>query len=77
MPMTDGAVAPPIDPKPASQRGANRRRVKLPASEHNRVRTLALYGMTHGEVADLYGVSVKVIEGIVADGTDDHASGVE
>jgi hypothetical protein len=33
--------------------------------------------LTHGDVARLYGVPVKVIEGIVADGTNDHSSATE
>jgi hypothetical protein len=77
MSVTDESVVPPTDPKPTSRRGTNRRRVKLPASEHNRVRTLALYGMTLAEVADLYRVRVDVIEQIVADGPDDQSSAVK
>jgi hypothetical protein len=53
------------------------RRAKISPSEHDRVRTLVMYGMTHGEVARLYSVSMNVIERIVAGGTDDHSSAIE
>jgi outer membrane biosynthesis protein TonB len=76
MPVTDGTVAPPTDRKPKSRQETNRRRAKAPASQHGRVRALAIYGMTLGEVTDLYGVSVDVIERIVAEEPDDRSSAI-
>jgi hypothetical protein len=70
-------VGPSTDPKPKSRRQSSRRRVKVPATQHVRVRTLASYGMTLAEIADLYGVPVDVIDCIVASGTDDHSSAIE
>jgi hypothetical protein len=59
-----------VHPKPKpKKREPSKRRAKVPPSQHGRVRALALYGMTHVEVADLYGVPIGVIECIVADGT--------
>jgi hypothetical protein len=77
MPVTSETVAPPTGAKAESRREVNRARVKVPVAQHDRVRTLARYGMTLAEVADLYRVPVEVIEGIVADRTDDHSSAVE
>jgi hypothetical protein len=67
MPVADGTVATPTDPKPKSRRTVSRRPIKVPASQHGRVRALALYGMTLGEIADLYGAPVDVVERIVSD----------
>jgi hypothetical protein len=38
---------------------------RLPKSEHGRIRTLATYGMTIAQVAEVYGVAESEIEGIV------------
>jgi hypothetical protein len=70
MRVTDETVAPPIIPKLTPKRATSRRRVKIPAAEHDRVRTLVMYGMTFAEVADLYGVPLNVIERIVGEGSD-------
>jgi hypothetical protein len=70
-------VGPSTDPKPKSRRQSSRRRVKVPAIQHDRVRTLASYGMTLAEIADLYVVPVVVIDRIVEAGTDDHSSAIE
>ena len=81
-------VQPPHEQKPAavadrpeSQTATPSRRApkipksnQIPKSEHGRVRALASYGMTLEQVADLYGVSVKRIERIVAATSDDNAS---
>jgi hypothetical protein len=75
MRVTDETVAPATDPKPKSRREASRRPAKVPASQHGRVRALALYGMTLAEVADLYRVPMGAIKRIVAEGIDDHSSG--
>jgi hypothetical protein len=77
MPVAEEIVGPSTDPKPKSRRELRMRRVKVPATQHDRVRTLARYGMTLGEVADLYGVSLNVIERIVGEGSDDHSSVIE
>ena len=77
MPVAEEIVGPSTDPKPKPKRETRRRRAKIAASQHDRVRTLALYGMTHSEVADLYGVPADVIERVVAAGTDDHSSAIE
>jgi hypothetical protein len=65
MPVTEGIVARSTDPRPKSRREVIRRRAEVPASQHDRVRALAGYGMTVDEVAELYGVQVGVIERIV------------
>jgi hypothetical protein len=82
MPTTMPVVAKevveiPADPKPKSRRETSGRRAEIPASQHGRIRALAVYGMTLSAVADLYGVPVAVIERIVADGSDDHSSDIE
>ena len=51
-------------PKPET----SRRRVKVPIAQHDRIRTLVMYGITSAEVADLYGVPLNVIERIVGKG---------
>jgi hypothetical protein len=70
-------VGPSTDSKPKSRRQSSRRRVKVPATQHDRVRTLASYGMTLGEIADLYGVPVDVIDRIVGAAADDHSPAIE
>ena len=65
MPVTEGTVARSTDPRPKSRREVIRRRAEVSASQHDRVRALAGYGMTVDEVAELYGVQVGVIERIV------------
>jgi hypothetical protein len=66
-PVTDGTVAQSTDPRPKSRREVIRRRAEVPASQHDRIRALAGYGMTVDEVAELYGVQVGEIEHIVAE----------
>jgi hypothetical protein len=68
-PVIEATIAPATDIKPKSRQGESRRREKIPAVQHDRVRTLAQYGMTLAEVADLYGVSVDVVERIVGERT--------
>jgi hypothetical protein len=63
--VADGTVAPSTDPTPKSRPEAIRRQAEVSASQHDRVRALAGYGMTVDEVAELYGVQVGVIERIV------------
>ena len=51
--------------QPKPKRAATTRRVKkIPTSHHARIRTLATYGMTLEQLAELYGVPVSDIEGI-------------
>jgi hypothetical protein len=76
MPAAEEIVERSTEAKPKPKR-ETRSRAKIPASQHDRVRTLALYGMTHVEVAALYGVPLNVIERIVGEGSDDHLSGIE
>ena len=66
VPVTEGTVARSTDSRPKSRRAAIRR-AEVPASQHDRVRALAGYGMTVDEVAELYGVQVGVIERIVGE----------
>ena len=46
---------------------------EIPRSEYSRIRTLAAYGMTIKQVAEVYGVAAREIEQIVsrADGLGD------
>jgi hypothetical protein len=76
MPVSDETVAPPSGPRLTSRREVSRARIEVPVAQHDRVRTLAQYGMTLAEVADLYRVHVEVIERIVAERRDDHSSGI-
>ena len=41
---------------------------KIPASEHGRVRTLATYGMTLEQVAELYEIGLSEVERIIGKG---------
>lgn len=66
MPVAENVAEEAVDQKPKPKRGTIKRPVKVPASQHGRIRALALYGMTLGEVADFYGVSVDVIARIVS-----------
>jgi hypothetical protein len=57
------AAAP--DQMQMRRRAAIRRETrKIPASQHGRVRTLTMYGMTQEQAAELYGVTVDEIERI-------------
>lgn len=71
MSLADETVAPLTGSRPRSRRERSRRREKIPAAQHHRVRTLAQYGMTLAEVADFYRVSVDAIECIVGTGAED------
>lgn len=65
LPATAEAAAP-SQPKPAPRPPATpRRRGAVPPSEIGRVRALATYGMTKAQVAELYGVTVDMIERIL------------
>lgn len=60
-PIAEAEAAP--KPKPAPREPvARRRREAVPPSQIGRVRTLATYGMTTAQVAELYGVAVDEIE---------------
>jgi hypothetical protein len=74
MSVAEKFVEEAVHPKPKQKRETNKRRAKIPAARHGRVRALASFGMTIEQVAELYGVSVSVIEGVVAAGTDDQSS---
>ena len=65
MPMSAAKVEEPADQKQVRRRAAVRRETrKIPASQHGRVRTLTMYGMTQEQAAELYGVTVDEIERI-------------
>ena len=63
-PATADAETPP-KPKPSPREPATRRRSAVPPTQIGRVRTLATYGMTTAQVAELYGVTVDEIERIL------------
>jgi hypothetical protein len=77
IPVAENFVEEAVGQNPKPKRGTSRRRVKIPAAQHDRVRTLVMYGMTFAEVADLYGVPVDVIERIVGAEADDHSQVIE
>jgi hypothetical protein len=53
-------------PEPVQQKMPPRRRTAaVPSSQIGRIRALATYGMTHEQVADLYGVTVDEIERVL------------
>ena len=57
----------PASSAPRQRRSDARRKVrKLPKSAHGRIKALATYGMSVGDVADLYGVPVSDIARIVS-----------
>jgi hypothetical protein len=75
LPATADAEAPP-KPKPAPRgQPAQRRRAAVPPSQIGRVRTLATYGMTTAQVAQLYGVAVDEIERILEGSAVNRKSG--
>jgi hypothetical protein len=56
----------PAEPKPTRRRQVAKRSSRaVPASQIGRVRTLAHYGMTPAQVAELYGVTIDEIERII------------
>jgi len=57
-PVRKEEVAAPVDPEPRTTR-------QIPRSHHARIRTWVKYGMTIPQVAEVYGVAVGVIEGIL------------
>ena len=57
-PVRNEEVAAPVDPEPRTTR-------QIPRSHHARIRTWVKYGMTIPQVAEVYGVAVGVIEGIL------------
>jgi hypothetical protein len=57
-PVRDEEVAAPVDPEPRTTR-------QIPRSEHARIRTWVEYGLTIPQVAEVYGVAVDVVEGIL------------
>ena len=59
------APEPKVPAKP-EQRGAPENVPEIPISEYRRIRTLAAYGMTIKEVAEMYGVGARRIERIVS-----------
>lgn len=58
------------DPRSKLKRRTRKGRITIPAAQHDRVRTLVMYGMTPDAVAHLYGVPVNVIRSIIPDGLD-------
>jgi hypothetical protein len=71
MPLRQPDPEPVAAPRPKRQlaprqaAGVPRRKHKIAASDHNRIRTLATYGMTPEQVAELYDVPVGEIERIL------------
>ena len=64
-PINTAKVEVPAEPKPIRQR-ARREAREIPASQHGRARTLANYGMTREQVAELHGVTVDEIKRIMS-----------
>ena len=59
-------VEPPVAAQPIRQRTVAKQSTRtVPPSQIGRVRTLATYGMTPVQVADLYGVTVAEIDRIL------------
>lgn len=59
-------VEPPVAAQPIRQRAVAKQTTRtVPPSQIGRVRTLATYGMTPVQVADLYGVTVAEIDRIL------------
>jgi hypothetical protein len=57
-PVRNEDVPAPVDPEPRTTR-------QIPRSHHARIRTWVNYGLTIPQVAEVYGVAVGVIEGIL------------
>jgi hypothetical protein len=57
-PVRNEEAAAPVDPEPRTTR-------QIPRSHHARIRTWVDYGMTISQVAEVYGVAVGAIEGIL------------
>jgi hypothetical protein len=77
--IQEPAMAEPImpelkSPKPRRVVATKRQVPKIPASEFARIRTLAEYGMTLEQLAEIYGVSVGEIERIVGAAVDGDGS---
>jgi hypothetical protein len=60
-PVRNEEAAAPVDPEPRTTR-------QIPRSHHARIRTWVEYGLTVSQVAEVYGVAVGVIEGILRQG---------
>ena len=62
-PISTAKVEAPAEPRPIRRKAAIRRESReIPAAQLGRVRALTNYGMTQQQVAELYGVTVEVIE---------------
>ena len=62
-PISTAKVEAPAEPKPILRKAAIRRESReIPAAQLGRVRALTNYGMTQQQVAELYEVTVDVIE---------------
>jgi hypothetical protein len=65
-PMNTARVEPAAEPKQIRATAAIGRETReIPASQFGRVRALTNYGMTHAQVAELYGVTVDEIDRII------------
>jgi hypothetical protein len=65
MPARDEPIARGATATPKRKRAASERRLKkIPSSHHGRIRTLATYGMTLEQLAELYDAPVSDIEKI-------------
>ena len=59
-------VEPAAEPKQIRRRATAKRETReIPVSQFGRVRALTNYGMTHAQVAELYGVAVDEIDRII------------
>ena len=66
VPMSAAKGEAPAEPKSTRRRRTVKRNTRaIPASQFGRVRALASYGMTHAQVAELYGVGIEEIERII------------
>jgi len=64
--MTTAKVEPAATPKPIRRKAAIKREAReVPVSQFGRARALTSYGMTLGQVADLYEATICEIDRII------------
>ena len=67
VPMSTAKVEPAAEPKQIRRKATAQRETRdIPVSQFGRVRTLTNYGMTRGQVAEFYGVTVDEIDRIIS-----------
>jgi hypothetical protein len=67
VPMSAAKVEPAAEPKQIRRKATAQRETRdIPVSQFGRVRTLTNYGMTRGQVAEFYGVTVDEIDRIIS-----------